>query len=90
VEKQAVDQTQKVEMTPQEVQKVAIARAAEQKQDSGANQQQAQKGDTKEQAATEQKQDQGQTATQQQRDTTKEQVAANQKQEPRRRQGVRM
>jgi hypothetical protein len=32
VEKQAVDQTQKAEMTPQEVQKVAIARAAEQKQ----------------------------------------------------------
>lgn len=35
VEKQALDQTQKTEMTPQEVQKAAIARAAEQKQDQG-------------------------------------------------------
>ena len=89
VEKQAVDQTQKVEMKPQEVQKAAIARAAEQNQDSGANQQQAQKGDTKEQVATEQKQDQA-TQQQSQKDTAKEQVAADQKQEPRRRQGVRV
>jgi hypothetical protein len=35
VEKQALDQTQKVEMTPQQVQRAAIARAAEQKQDQG-------------------------------------------------------
>jgi len=38
VEKQAVDQTQKTEMTPQEVQKAAIARAQEQKQGEGQNQ----------------------------------------------------
>jgi hypothetical protein len=90
MEKQAVDQTQKVEMSPQEVQKAAIARAAGQKQDSGANQQQAQKGDTKEQAATEQKQDQTSTQQQSQKDNAKEQVAADQKQDQRRRQGVRM
>ncbi|PWK72936.1 hypothetical protein LX99_04266 [Mucilaginibacter oryzae] len=39
VEKQAVEQTQQKELTPQEVQKAAIARAAEQKQSEGATEQ---------------------------------------------------
>jgi hypothetical protein len=91
-EKQAVDQTQNLELTPQEVQKTAIARAAEQQQSSGANQQHVQKGEAREHTATEQQQDQGQAATRQQsqNDTVKEQVAADQKQEPRRRQGIRV
>ncbi|QKJ32827.1 hypothetical protein HQ865_24745 [Mucilaginibacter mali] len=38
IEKQAVDQTQKTEMTPQEVQRAAIARAQEEKQGEGQNQ----------------------------------------------------
>lgn len=54
VEKQALDQTQKVEMTPQEVQKAAIARAAEQKQ--------GETSATSQDAAKDQKQDQTQKA----------------------------
>ncbi|MES2376052.1 MAG: hypothetical protein V4553_05725 [Bacteroidota bacterium] len=62
VEKQAVDQTQKVEMTPQEVQRAAKAQAAEQKQDAGQgqNQQQAEKGSVKQNVAAEQQQEHGQ------------------------------
>jgi hypothetical protein len=51
VEKQALDQTQKVEMTPQEVQKAAIARAAEQKQgETSATSQDTAKGQKQDQA----------------------------------------
>jgi hypothetical protein len=69
-EKQAVDQTQKAEMTPQEVQKAAIARVAEQKQETGpaanqsqtasepVNRQEGQKDNAKAEVANEQKQDQ--------------------------------
>ena len=83
VEKQAIDQTQKAEMTPQEVQKAAIAKAAEQKQNQGQapDQQQGQ-------AAAEQKE--GQSQQQFQKEGAKETVATEQKQEQRRRQGVRV
>jgi hypothetical protein len=88
-QKQALDETQKVEMTPQEVQRTAIARAAEQKQGQAPNQQQKA---GKVQVAGEEKQDQNQVQSQQQaqRETAKEQVAADQKQNQRRRPGVRM
>jgi len=87
VEKQAVDQTQKADLTPQEVQKAAIARAAEQKPDSG----QSQNGV----AATpsgEQKQSNSQTTEQSQKENAKQQVAAEQQgqQINRRRQGARL
>ena len=85
VEKQAVDQTQKVEMTPQEVQKAAIARAAEQKQGQSQNGASAtQPGD--------QKETNGQTPEQSQKENTKQQVAAEQQEQQtqRRRQGVRI
>ncbi|WP_426582608.1 hypothetical protein [Mucilaginibacter sp. R-33] len=82
VEKQAVDHTQKMEMTPQEVQRAAIAKAAEQKnQGQAPNQQQGQ-------AAAEQKE--GQSQQQSQKEGAKETVATEQKQEQRRRQGVRV
>lgn len=60
VEKQ--DQTQKAEMTPQEVQRAAIARAAEQKQGAGQSQnsEQSQKENAKQSVAAEQQQEQGQ------------------------------
>jgi hypothetical protein len=87
VEKQAVDQTQKVEMTPQEVQKAAIARAAEQTQETGQSQNKAsqtQSGD--------QKQTNGQTQEQSQKENTRQQVAAEhqEQQTNRRRQGARL
>jgi hypothetical protein len=90
VDKQAVDQTQKVEMTPQEIQRAAIARAAEQKQETGKAQNQSQA--TKEPVPGEKSQDQGQSQSQQQapKDTAKEHVANDQKQDQRRRQGVRL
>lgn len=83
VQKQAVDETQKAEMTPQEVQRAAIAKAAEQKQAQASNQHQGQ-------AAAEQKQDQGQSQQQGQKETANETIATEQKQEQRRRQGVRV
>jgi hypothetical protein len=85
VEKQAIDQTQKVEMTPQEVQKAAIARAAEQKQDQG----QSQNGASATQSG-DQKETNGQTTGQSQKENTKQQVAAEQQEQrtQRRRQGV--
>jgi hypothetical protein len=84
VEKQALDQTQKTEMTPQEVQKVAIARAAEQNPGQGQTPNQP--------SGAEQGAEQAQTQTQQQaqKETAKEQVAADQKPDQRRRQGVRV
>jgi hypothetical protein len=85
VEKQAIDQTQKVEITPQEVQRAAIARAAEQKEGQGQNQNGVvapQPGDHKE--------TNGQTPEQSQKENTKQQVAAEQQQGQRRRQGVRI
>jgi hypothetical protein len=64
VEKQDVAQTQKTEMTPQEVQRNAIARAAENKQQNvqtnGNEQNQNQQQGAKQQVAEEQKQEQGQ------------------------------
>jgi len=87
VEKQAVDQTQKVEMTPQEIQRAAIARAAEQKQDQG----QSQNGATATQSG-DQKETNGQTPEQSQKENTKQQVASelHERQTNRRRQGVRL
>lgn len=87
VEKQAIDQTQKVEMTPQEVQRAAIARAAEQNQQQGQNQNGAattQPGD--------QKEANGQIQEQSQKENAKQQVAVEQQQQEgqRRRQGVRV
>jgi len=81
VEKQAVDQTQKVEMTPQEVQKAAIARAAEQKPD------QSQQPGTPAQG-----QQNGQAKEQPQKELVKQEAAAEQRQEQtqRRRQGARL
>ena len=89
VEKQAVDQTQKVEMTPQEVQKAAIARAAEQKQETG---QAANQSAAKESVSGEQGQNNGQANNQQQaqKEAASEQAANEQKQDQRRRHGVRM
>lgn len=68
VQKQAVDESQKAEITPQEVKRAAIVKAAEQKPEQGQvsnqqpgqvqNQQQAPKEGTKETVATEQKQEQ--------------------------------
>ena len=80
-EKQAVDQTQKVEMTPQEVQKAAIARAAEQKPD------QSQQPGTPTQG-----QQNGQAKEQPQKESVKQETAAEQRQEQtqRRRQGARL
>jgi hypothetical protein len=79
VEKQAVEQTQKVEMTPQDVQKAAIARAAEQKQETGqpVNQSQAAQGPANNQQHT-------------QKEADKEHVANEQKPDQRRRQGARI
>jgi len=79
VEKQAVDLTQKVEMTPHEIQKAAIARAAEQKQETGqmVNQSHAAQGQTNGQQQT-------------QKETANENVANEQKQDQRRRQGARI
>jgi hypothetical protein len=87
VEKQAVDQTQKVEMTPQEVQKAAIARAAEQKQ----NQDQSQNGASTTQSG-DQKETNGRTPEQSQKENTKQQVATEQQEQQtnRRRQGARL
>jgi hypothetical protein len=87
VEKQAVDQTQKVGMTPQEVQKAAIARAAEQKQ----NQDQSQNGASTTQSG-DQKETNGRTPEQSQKENTKQQVAAEQQEQQtnRRRQGARL
>jgi hypothetical protein len=87
VEKQAVDQTQKVEMTPQEVQKAAIARAADQKQETG----QSQNGTAQTQSG-DQKQTNGQTQEQSQKDNSKQHVAAEhqEQQTNRRRQGARL
>ncbi|WP_179415558.1 hypothetical protein HDF19_00095 [Mucilaginibacter sp. E4BP6] len=81
VEKQAVDQTQKVEMTPQEVQKAAIVRAAEQKPD------QSQQPGTPTQG-----QQNGQAQEQPQKESVKQEAAAEQRQEQtqRRRQGARL
>lgn len=85
-EKQAVEQTQKVEMTPQEVQKASIARAAEQKH--GAVQPVNQHQDAKEVVSSGQSQSNNQQ--QQQKDNTKKDVANEQKQDQRRRQGARI
>jgi hypothetical protein len=87
VEKQAVDQTQKADLTPQEVQKAAITRAAEQKQETGRSQNgaaQTQSGD--------QKQTNGQTQEQSQKENTSQQVTAEQQEQQtnRRRQGARL
>jgi hypothetical protein len=84
VERQALAQTQKTELSPQEVQKAAIARAADQSQ----TQSQA----LNQQTGAEQKQDQGQSQTQQQaqKENAKEQIAADQKQNQGRRHKVRL
>jgi len=87
VEKQAVDQTQNVGMTPQEVQKAAIARAAKEKQETG----QSQNGASTTQSG-DQKQINGQTPEQSQKGNTKQQVAGEpqEQQTNRRRQGARL
>lgn len=62
VEKQALDQTEKLEMTPQQVQKAAIAHAPEQAPQNTENQKpgEAQKNEVKQPVADEQKTDQRQ------------------------------
>jgi hypothetical protein len=87
VERQALDQTQKVEMTPQEVQKAAIARAAEQKQETGQNQNGAATT-----PSSDQKETNGQTPEQSQKENTKQHVATEQQEQQtnRRRQGARL
>lgn len=83
VQKQAVEETQKTELSPQEVQRAA--KAAEQKQDTAAGQQQSPnyvvKEGNKDQVATQQ---------QAQKESAKEQMAGDQKQDARRRQGIRI
>jgi len=90
VEKQAAEQTQKADMTPQEVQKAAISRTAEQKQEAGQQTNQSQAA--KESVSGEQGQNKGQANNQQQaqKETANEQAATEQKQDQRRRHGVRM
>jgi len=87
VEKQAAGQTQQAEMTPQEIQRAAIARAAEQKPDQGHNQ----NGTVAAKDKGVQKQETGQTQEQSQQVTPKQQPAAEQQQQAqRRKQGVRV
>jgi hypothetical protein len=89
VEKQKVAQTEKVELTPQEVQRAAIAKAAEQKQAGG----QTQNGTTANQPAGDAKEVNAQSQEQSHKESTKQQVAAEQQQQDqvqRRRQGVRV
>jgi hypothetical protein len=89
VQKQAVEETQKTELSPQEVQKAAIAKASEQQQGATPGQQQSRNGIGKEQAVVEQNEAKGQVATQQQaqKKAAKERETADQKQDTRRRQG---
>lgn len=85
VQKQSVEETQKTELSPQEVQRVAIAKAAEQKQDTNADQQQAQNG-----VAKDGNKDQAINQQQAQKESANEKVAGDQKQDNRRRQGIRI
>ncbi|MDN3548977.1 hypothetical protein [Mucilaginibacter aquaedulcis] len=90
LQKQALDETQKTGMTPQEIQRAAIARAAEQQPAPAANRQ-TQNGIEQEQTPATKPQDTAQSSTAQhaQKETAKERLAADQKPEQRRRQGVR-
>jgi hypothetical protein len=85
LQKQAVEETQKTELSPQEVQRAAMTKAAEQKQDTAAGQQQLQNG-----VAKDGDKDQAMNQQQAQKESANEKVAEDQKQDSRRRQGIRI